>query len=421
MNLLIKSGTILQSGSPWNLKIADVWLKDGYIQAIALHVDADADTEIFDAAGKYISPGFFDLNCNIGEPGLETKEDLNTGLQAAAAGGFTGLALMPDTQPPVHSKTEVEYLVNKAKANLVDVYPLGAISHQREGKDLAEMYDMYLSGARAFTDGNRPVKDAGMMERALLYAQGFNALILSYPEDTAIAGKANVHEGMVSTLLGMKGIPSLAEELMIARDLYLAEYTNSAIHFSTLSAARSVDLIREAKRKGLAVTCDVAAHHLVLTDESLMGFDSQYKVKPPLRTQTDVNALIDGLKDGTIDAIVSQHTPHEAEFKEVEFEIAAYGIIGLQTAFSLAVQAGLSAELIVEKMAANPRTILKVPAPVVAIDAPANLIVFDMAAQWLFNKETNRSKSANSPFIGQNLSGRVVLTCNNKKLFKIDI
>src|SRR5471030_553158 len=221
---------------------------------------------------------------------------------------------MPNTIPPVHSKAEIEYLMNKAKKNLVDVYPLGTISHKREGKDLAEMYDMYQSGAKAFTDGNQPVQDAGLMERALLYTQGFGALVLSYPEDTAIAGKAKVHEGEVSTLLGMKGIPSLAEELIVARDLYLAEYTGSAIHFSTISTERSVELIREAKRKELKVTCDVAAHHLVLTDEALLGFDSQYKVKPPLRTRDDVDALLKGLNDGTIDAIVTQHTPHEVEF-----------------------------------------------------------------------------------------------------------
>jgi dihydroorotase len=417
MNLLIQSATILQPGSPLHQQQLDILIQDGRIVNIAAGISADG-VEVFDATGKYVSPGFFDLNCNIGEPGLETKEDLTTGLQAAAAGGFTGVALVPDTQPPVHSKTEVEYLINKAKGNLVDVYPLGAISYKREGKDLAEMYDMYLSGAKAFTDGNHPVKDAGLMERALLYAKGFDALVFSYPEDTAIAGSAKVHEGVVSTLLGMKGIPSLAEELMIARDLYLAEYTNSPIHFSTISAARSVELIREAKRKGLPVTCDVAAHHLILTDETLMGFDSQYKVKPPLRTQTDVDALIQGLKDGAIDAIVSQHTPHELEFKEVEFEIAAYGIIGLQTVLSLALRAGLTPELIVEKLAVNPRNILKVAVPVIETNQPANLVVFDAQAEWTFNKQNNRSKSCNSPFIDQNLKGQVLLTCNKQQVYR---
>jgi dihydroorotase len=262
------------------------------------------------------------------------------------------------------------------------------------------------------------VQDAGLMERALLYAQGFDALVFSYPEDTAIAGKAKVNEGEVSTLLGMKGIPSLAEELMIARDLYLAEYTGSKIHFSTISTTRSVELIREAKRKGLEITCDVAAHHLVLTEEALVGFDSMYKVKPPLRTQDDVDALIKGLTDGTIDAIVSQHTPHEIEFKDVEFEVAEYGIIGLQTVLSLALKAGLDVENIVQKLALNPRAILNIDMPAINEGNKANLVLFDTEAEWEYNKHNNKSKSSNSPFMGQNLKGKVLLTCNNNYLFK---
>jgi dihydroorotase len=416
MNLLIKSATIIDPNSPFDQQTADILIEKGVITRIAGQIDVDGD--MVDAKGKCISPGFFDLNCNIGELGLETKEDLYTGTRAAAAGGFTGVALMPNTIPPVHSKAEIEYLLNRAQKNLVDVYPLGAISHKREGKDLAEMYDMYLSGAKAFTDGNRPVQDAGLMERALLYAQGFDAMVFSYPEDTAIAGKAKINEGEISTLMGMKGIPPLAEELMIARDLYLAEYTVSKIHFSTISTVRSVELIREAKRKGLEVTCDVAAHHLVLTDEALTGFDSQYKVKPPLRTQDDVDALIAGLKDGTIDAIVSQHTPHEIEFKDVEFEVAEYGMIGLQTAFSLAIKAGLDINLIIQKMAVSPREILNIDIPIIAEGQLANLVLFDKDEEWEYSTKNNRSKSANSPFIGQHLKGRVLLTINNNHLYK---
>lgn len=414
--MLIKSATIIDPHSPYNQQVVDILIEKGIITKIAPELEADA--ELVEAEGKFVSPGFFDLNCNIGELGLETKEDLHTGTAAAAAGGFTGIALMPNTIPPVHSKAEIEYLVNRAKRNLVDVYPLGAISHKREGKDLAEMYDMFLSGAKAFTDGNRPVQDAGLMERALLYAQGFDALILSYPEDTAIAGKAKVNEGEISTILGMKGIPPLAEELMIARDLYLAEYTGSRIHFSTISTTRSVELIREAKRKGLEVSCDVAAHHLVLTDEALLGFESLYKVKPPLRTRDDVNALLKGLKDGTIDAIVSQHTPHEVEFKDVEFEVAEFGITGLQTAFSLALLAGLDPELIIEKLAINPRRILNLEIPSVTEGREANLVLFDLEAEWEFTRNNNKSKSYNSPFIGQSLKGSILLTLNNNHLYK---
>ena len=416
MNLLIKSATVIDPNSSFHQKVVDILIEDGYITLIAPKINAKA--EVVDGTGKYVSPGFFDLNCNIGELGLETKEDLQSGTKAAASGGFTGIALMPNTQPPVHSKAEVEYLLNRAKNNLVDVYPLGTISHKRDGKDMAEMYDMFLSGAKAFTDGNHPVQDAGLMERSLLYTKGFGALIMSYPEDTAIAGKAKVHEGEMSTLLGMKGIPSLAEELMIARDLYLAEYTESKIHFSTISTSRSVELIRDAKKKGLKVTCDVAAHHLLLTDEALAGFDSQYKVKPPLRTQSDVDALIAGLKDGTIDAIVSQHTPHEIEFKDVEFEVAEYGNVALQTTFSTVLKTGLDLNLIVQKMAVKPREILNVEASIIIEGKKANLALLDPNAEWQYTKQNNQSKSHNSPFIGQNLKGKVVLVCNNNHLFK---
>ena len=416
MNLLIKSATIVDPNSPFNNQVADVFIQDGIV--LTLGGITNADVETIDATGKYLLPGFFDLNCNIGELSYETKEDLQTGTAAAAAGGFTGLALMPNTQKPIHSKAEVEYLVNKAKNNLVDVVPLGTISYKRDGKDMAEMYDMYQSGAHAFTDGNRPVQDAGLMERALLYAQGFGGLIFSYPEDTAIAGKAKINEGVVSTMLGMKGIPSLAEELMVARDLYLAEYTDSAIHFSTISTARSVELIRQAKARSLKVTCDVAAHHLVLTDEALIGFDSAYKVKPPLRLQADITALIHGLKDGTIDAIVSQHTPHEVEFKNVEFEVAEYGMTGLQSAFSLALKAGLSLSLIAQKMSVNPRDILGVASTTIAEKNAANFTLVDIDKEWAYTRESNYSRSYNSPFIGQTLKGQVLLTVNNNQFFK---
>ncbi|MGI4804616.1 MAG: dihydroorotase [Janthinobacterium lividum] len=416
MNLLLKSVKITDPNTVFNGQILDVLIEDGKIAKIAADIQSDAET--IDGSGCFLAPGFFDLNCNFGDLGLETKEDMQTGTLTASAGGFTGVALMPNMQPPVHSKSEVQYLINQSRGNLVNVYPLGAISHKTEGKDMAEMYDMYSSGALAFTDGNHPVQDAGLMERALLYAQGFNGLVFSYPEDLSIAGKAKVHEGVVSTLLGMKGIPALAEELMISRDLYLAEYTNSRVHFTTISTAQAVEQIRKAKAKGLKITCDVAAHHLLLTDEALLDFDSLYKVKPPLRTQEDVNALLAGLRDGTIDAIVSQHTPHEIEFKDVEFEVAEFGMIGLQTAFSLAVKAGLEVDLIVEKMAVNPRKILGIKEALVAEGKTANLVLLNPKSNWHYNVENNQSKSSNSPFLGQEMTGKVLLSINNNQIYK---
>lgn len=414
---LIKSATILHPESPFNGQTLDVLISNGKISEIAKKIDAsDQNLTIIDAKGQFLSPGFMDINANFGEPGLETKEDMETGCATAAAGGYTGVALMPNTQPPIHSKAEVSYLLNKSQNNLVDIFPIGCISHNREGKELAEMYDMKDSGAIAFSDGNKPLSNAGLMSRALLYTKSFNGLIFSYAEDQDIAAKGKMNEGVMSTFLGMKGNPSLAEELMVSRDLYLAEYNDARIHFSTISTQRTVDLIRKAKKAGLKVTCDVAAHQLVLTEENLEGFDSQYKVKPPLRTKADQKALLDGLKDGTIDAIVSQHTPHEIEFKDVEFEIASFGIIGLQTVLPLTLKAGLSAEQVVEKLAIAPRKVLGIAIPAFDLGISANFILFNPIEKWTLNEETNKSKSFNSPFMGQELTGKVNFVCNNERV-----
>lgn len=413
-SVLIKSCTVLDPQSSHYQKVVDVLIENGKIAKIAVNISSDVHE--IDGKGKFLAPGFFDLNTSLGDPGLETKEDFNTGSKAAAAGGFTGLAVMPHNAPTTDSKSQVAYIINQAKGNLVDIFPYGCISQKREGKDLAEMFDMKQTGAIAFTDGDRPIQDAGLMERALLYAKGFDALVMSYPEDESIAGKAKMNEGAMSTLLGMKGIPNLAEELMVVRDLYLAEYTGAKVHFSTISTAHSVELIKAAKKKGVPVTCDVAAHHLVLTDEDLADFDSNYKVKPPLRTLTDVKALIKGLKDGVVDAIVSQHKPQEIEFKAVEFEIAHYGIIGLQTALSLTLKAGLTPPEAVEKLAIAPRKILGLAIPTINEGSEANLVLFD-ESEWQYSTQNNFSKSANSPFLNQQLKGKVWLTCNNNQVY----
>ncbi len=413
-NIIIKSCKIVNPKSAHHLKVVDVIIKNGTIDKIGANLESDAKQ--IDGKGKFLATGFFDMNVSFGEPGLETKEDFETGSKAAVAGGFTGVALMPHNLPTTDSKSQVEFLVNKAKGNLVDIFPYGCISQKREGKDLAEMYDMYKSGAIAFTDGNKAVQDAGLMERALLYAKGFDALTLSYPEDASIAGNAKMNEGAMSTFLGMKGLPNLAEELMIIRDLYLAAYTDSRVHFSTISTAHAVELIKDAKKKGAKVSCDVAAHHLVLTDEAIADFDSNYKVKPPLRTKEDSKALVKGLKNGTIDAVVSQHQPHEIEFKQVEFEIAKFGIIGLQTTLPLLYKAGLTEEEIVEKLSENPRSVLGLKTPTIAEGETANVVLFD-DSEWTYTKENNFSKSANTPFLNQNLKGKVWLTCNNNQIY----
>ncbi len=414
MNLLVKNVIIADPQSSFNKQECDVRVVDGQIQNIG-KLTANHDETVFEAAGAFLTPGFFDLNCVAGDPGFETKEDIQTLTNAAKAGGFTGLALLPQANPVMQSKSQVEYILNKAKNNLVDVLPVGAISQNREAKELAELFDMQQAGAVAFSDGDRALQDDGFMSRALQYAKGFDALLMVYPENKSIAGKSQINESKNSVLLGMKGLPALAEEMHIARDIFLATYNETKIHISNISTAGAVALIRKAKRDGVQVSCDVTAHHLVFTEELLVDFDSNYKVKPPLRSKADIKALIAGLKDGTIDTITSQHRPEEIEFKNVEFEIAHYGIIALQTVLPLLLKAGLDTGLIAEKLAINPRKLLNLAIPVIAKGEKANFTVFNPTEKWLYNAKNNFSKSANSPLLGTELTGKVILVCNNNQ------
>lgn len=416
--LIIQAAYALFPESKFHKVNVDVLLQDGKIVKIAKAGTVKlGNAKVISAENQILAPAFFDLNVNFGEPGFETKEDIHSGCAAAVAGGFSGITVHPNTNPPLQSRSEISYIKNIAEGLLVDVYPIGTISKERKGENLAELYDMKMNGAVAFSDGNRSVQHAGLMSRALLYSKGFDGLIFSFAEDLSIAGETKMNEGVVSTLLGMKGNPNLAEEIMIARDLFLAEYNDARIHFSTISTSGSVHLIREAKRKGLKVSCDVAVHHLVLTDESVETFDSNFKVRPPLRTEVDRLNLIKGLEDGTIDAIVSQHTPHEVEYKNVEFEKAKFGIIGLQTTLPLALRCGLSIELIIEKLSRAPRAILKLPQAKLEVGANANLILFNPDEKWIFDKYSNRSKSSNSPYFNGELKGKVNLLINKNQYY----
>jgi len=416
-NILIKAATWVFPGHEKHEQTVDVLIQEGVIRAIDTDLaSSSSDVTVIDGRHQYLSPGFFDLNATFGEPGLETKETIATGCAAAAAGGFTGVALQPNTQPALHSRSEITQVVQASKGHLVSVYPIGAISKDRTGNDLAELYDMKLAGAVAFSNGSKSVQQAGLMSRALLYCKGFDGLVMAFAEDYAISNQAKMNEGEVSTYLGMKGNPNLAEELMIARDIALATYHNAPIHFSTISTRGAVDLIRRAKQHGVSVTCDVAAHHLVLTDEAVKTFDSHYKVSPPLRTTADVEALKEGLLDGTIDAIVSQHTPHEVEYKRVEFETAKNGMIALQTVLPLLLQTQLPLPVIIEKLTIAPRAILQLPVPAFAVGAMANLVLFNTKENWTFDAETNKSKSNNSPFYQTSLMGKVKLVINNHQV-----
>ncbi|RZF62295.1 dihydroorotase [Sphingobacterium corticibacterium] len=416
-NILISSAQLILPGHPQNGKIVDILIEKGCISRIAPNIKPTTKKlHIVDGKGAVVSAGFFDLHANFGEPGLETKEDITTGIAAAAAGGYTGVAVYPNTNPPIHSRSEVALVVNTAKGNIVDVYPVGTISKKREGKELAELYDMQKAGAIAFSDGNQAVQQAGLMGRALLYAKGFEGLVISFAEDETVAGGHQMNEGQMSTYLGMKGKPNLAESLMVSRDLFLAEYNDARVHFTCISTAESVDLIKKAKAKGLKVTCDVAAHNLVYTDEEVVGFDSNFKVNPPLRTKKDIKVLLKGLKEGTIDAVVSQHTPHEVEYKNVEFHIAQEGIVGLQTTLPFLIRAGLTPEDIIRYLVVQPRQVVGKDIPTLEEGSEANLVLFDMHAKWRLTAATNKSKSENSPVFGQELIGKVKLVINHSQL-----
>jgi dihydroorotase len=415
MNLLVKGITIADPSSEFNGKTCDIRVEKGIIVAIDKSLLPLKSETVFESQGALVSPGFFDLNCFIGDPGLETKEDLKTGTAAASAGGFTGIAVMPNTKPVVQSKAEVEYILNRSKGNVVDVYPIGAISKDVEGKELAELFDMKQAGAVAFADAGKALADDGFMSRALQYALGFDGLLFAHPENRSIAGKAQVNESKNNVLLGMKGVPALAEEMQIARDIFLATYHQAPIHLSNISTTGAVALIKRAKKDGVKITCDVAAHQLVFTEELLNDFDSNYKVKPPLRSKADNKALIAGLKDGTIDAVSSQHRPHEIEFKNVEFEIAAYGIIAWQTVLPLLLQAGLDPNLIVDKLSVGPRKVLGLAVPHIHVGNEANFTVFHPTKEWKFDGSSNQSKSANSPLLNTVLKGKVELVYNNSQ------
>ena len=414
MKILIRQAKIVDAQSPFHNKVMDVLIVDGMIHRIAASISEAVDQEI-DAKNQILTNGFFDMHVNFREPGHEYKETLRSGISAAAAGGFTAVLQMPSTNPPVQSKSEIELIRSKTKDEVVDVYVAGALSQGIEGKDLTEMYDMFLNGALCFTDDKNSVQDDGLMLRALLYAKNFHGLILNYPNDKSLSVNGQMNESEVNLKLGMKGIPAIAEEMMIIRDLKLCEYAETGIHFSTISTKGSVELIRQAKAKGIKVTCDVAAHHLLLDDSALEDFETSYKMMPPLRTKEDVNALIEGLKDNTIDVICSDHSPEHVENKKKEFDLAAFGAEGAETAFSVAFTAlskTMAIEQIIDKFSIAPRKIFSLVIHEIDEGEKANLTLFDPAEKWIVTEENILSKSKNNPFIGRELIGRVKMIIN---------
>jgi dihydroorotase len=413
MKILIKQATVVNAGSKFNKKKVDVLIENGIIAKVSespLTVEAD---KIIESDGLHLSIGWADITANFADPGFEYKEDMASGAAAAQMGGYTAVGVQPTTQPALHTKAEIEYVVAKSANNAVEIWPIGSLFVANEGKDLAELYDMKLAGAVAFSDAKKPIADAGALSRAMQYAGGINTPIMVLPYDKTVAPGGMVNEGEVATALGLKGIPALAEELMVARNIKLAEYNNAPLHFTAISTQGSVKLIREAKASGLKITAGVNFYNLFQTDEALKGFDSNFKVSPPLRTRADVDALVEGLKDGTIDIINADHNPENIEQKDVEFDFAAYGMIGFEVAFAalnthVAPKIGL--DKLIGILTENPRKLFSREVPQLEEGAKANLTLFNPTEKFTFEKANIRSKSKNTPYIGTEFTGKVIAT-----------
>jgi dihydroorotase len=415
MNILFKTACIIDPTSPHNGKVKDVLVVNGVIKKIADAINKPKDTQEIRLDNLHISPGWFDTSVSFGEPGYEERETIENGLNTAAHSGFTAVAVNPNTFPVGDTKSTIEFMIGKSIGQCTDLYPIGTLTKGAEGLDMAELYDMQSSGAIAFGDYNKAIANGNILKIALLYAQNFDGLVMSFPQNDDIAGPGIVNEGDNSTKLGLKGIPALAEDLQVTRDLFILEYTGGKLHIPTISTEKSVALIRNAKKNGLDVSCSVSAHHLVLTDEELFGFDTRTKVIPPLRTKKDIKALLRGIKDGTIDMITSDHNPIDIEHKKVEYNNAKYGTIGLESLFG-AVNGCVDLEKLVACLSHNPRKRFGLEAISLTEGMACNLTLFNPEKSYQFTKDLIRSTSTNSIFIGKALKGTVYGVCANNQL-----
>ncbi|MBL4744958.1 MAG: dihydroorotase [Flavobacteriaceae bacterium] len=415
MRIILQNSKIIDKSSPFDGQTKDILIENGTITSIEDTIDTKQDDTLLNLENLHVSQGWFDSSVCFGEPGLEDRETIKNGLNTAAKSGFTHIAVNPNSAPVIDNKSSVEFLISKAQHAATNLYPIGAFTKQSEGKDMAEMFDMQNSGAIAFGDYKKPIHNANLLKVGLLYTQNFDGLLLSYPQDDSIAQHGLVHEGINSTKYGLKGIPAMAEELQIVRDLFLLEYTQGKLHIPTISTEKSVQLIKDAKRKGLNVTCSVAAHHLCITDHELQYFDSRNKVRPPLRTPSDVEALIQGLKDGTVDMITSDHQPITIEDKKVEFQNAKYGTIGLESIFG-ALNGILDLTLIIEKLTAKAR--FSIPENSIKVGNKADITFFNPAPTYTFTKNNIISTSKNSIFLNKEMKGIVYGVIANRMLIQ---
>ncbi len=400
---------IADKDSPYSGLIKDILVEDGKLISIEENIECE-DAEKIEADNLLISQGWVDVFTDFCDPGYEYKESLESGADSAIEGGFSHVFVIPNIKPVTQNKSQVAYIVEKAKLLPINIYPLGAISKNTEGKDLAEMYEMKQTGAIAFSDGLHPVQSSGLLLKALQYINAFNGTIIQVPIDKSIGSFGLMTEGIISTQLGLPGSPALSEILIIKRDLDLLRYTNSTLHITGITTAESVDLIAAAKKEGLSVSSSVTPYHLYFCDEDMVSYDTNLKVTPPLRTRSDMMALREAVKDGTIDAISTHHLPQNWDNKTCEFEYAAHGMIGLQTCFSVInhLIPELSPERIAALFSTNARRLFKLPDNKIEVGAHCDFTLFSKSEESIFKKENNRSKSLNSAFFDLPLTGKVI-------------
>ncbi len=422
MKIILRNVNILNPEQNLSENSTNLVLENGSISKIGTITETDLQTaREFDLSGKYIVPGFFDMHVHLREPGREDEETVETGCNSAANGGFTAVACMPNTEPAIDSAEVISFIKKQAKGHLVDVFPIGAATIARKGEIISPMAELHEAGAVGFSDDGVAIKTAAILKRVLEYSKMYKLPVIEHCEDESLAGGA-MNESINSTLLGLPPIPSVAEDIIVNRDILMAEYTGGKIHIAHMSTKNSVQMVREAKRKGIQVTSEVTPHHFVLTDDAVKTYDTNTKMNPPLRTREDIEAIIEGLKDGTIDCIASDHAPHSREEKEEEFEFAPNGILGLETQIGIALtelyhKKILSLEELIYKMSINPRKILNIPIPEFSAGEKANLTILDPDEIWTVDINNFLSKSRNSPFNKKLLTGRAVGVINNNQMY----
>jgi len=414
MNLLIKNGRVIDPSQGMDDTL-DVVVENGLIKEIGKGLQAPAGAEVLDASGKYVVPGLIDMHVHLRDPGLEYKEDIVSGTKAAAAGGFTSICCMPNTKPVIDNKSVASYIINKAKSEgFCNVFPVGSITYGLNGERMSEMGELKEAGCVAVSDDGKPVVNSELMRRSLQYAAGIGIMVISHAEELELVGEGTMNEGYTSTELGLKGIPRVAEDIATAREVMLAEYTKSPIHIAHVSTTGAVRIIREAKARGVQVTCETAPHYFTLTDDAVRGYNTNAKMNPPLREADDVAAIKAGLADGTIDAIATDHAPHHLDEKDVEFNVAMNGIIGLETSLPLSLklvtEGVLTLNQLIEKMTCNPSNILGLQRGNLKVGSVADITVIDPSVEWLVEADKLISKSKNSPFLGWSVKGAAACT-----------